>query len=75
MTSDLYFWLDAWQTLPEKFGKLSKQTYTRYRQACIALPQVTSHLLKLVANISVVLLSKDRSIRTPFRAIPYDAGF
>ena len=38
------FWLDAWQALPGKIGKLSKQTYTSFRDACIALPQIANHL-------------------------------
>ena len=38
------FWLDAWQALPGKSGKLSKQTYTSFRHACIALPQIANHL-------------------------------
>ena len=37
-------WLDGWQDLPEKIGKLSKQTYTSFRHARIALPQITNHL-------------------------------
>lgn len=37
-------WLDAWQSLPGKSGKLSKQTYTSLRHACIALEQITNYL-------------------------------
>ena len=40
----IVFWLDAWQALPGKAGKLSKQTYTSLRHACIVLPQITNHL-------------------------------
>ena len=38
------FWLDAWHGLPGKTGKLSKQTYTSFRHARIALPMITNHL-------------------------------
>ena len=40
----IVFWLDAWQGLPDKTGKLNKQTYTSFRHACIALPLIANHL-------------------------------
>ena len=40
----IVYWLDAWQSLPGKSGKLSKQTYTSLRHACIALEQITNYL-------------------------------
>ena len=40
------FWLDAWEALPGKLGKLSKQTFTSVKHACIALPQITNHLIQ-----------------------------
>ena len=40
----IMYWLDAWQSLPGKSGKLSKQTYTSLRHACIALEQITNYL-------------------------------
>ncbi|KAI6648710.1 Transposable element P transposase [Oopsacas minuta] len=40
----IVYWLDAWQSLPGKSGKLSKQTYTSLRHACIALEQRTNYL-------------------------------
>ena len=36
--------LEAWQSLPEKGGKLSKQTFTSFRHACLALPEITNFL-------------------------------
>ena len=42
----IVFWLDAWHSLPGKPGKLSKQTYRSFRHACIALPQITNHLIQ-----------------------------
>ncbi|KAI6652430.1 Transposable element P transposase [Oopsacas minuta] len=40
----IVYWLDAWQSLPGKSGKLSKQTYTSLKHACIALEQITNYL-------------------------------
>ena len=40
------FWLDAWEALPGKLGKLSKQTFTSLKHACIALPEITNHLVQ-----------------------------
>ena len=40
----IVYWLDAWQSLPEKGGKLSKQTFTSFRHACLVLPQITNFL-------------------------------
>ncbi|KAI6648566.1 hypothetical protein LOD99_8046 [Oopsacas minuta] len=37
-------WLDAWESLPGKDGKLSKQTFGSLRYACIVLPQITNYL-------------------------------
>ena len=31
-------------SLPDKEGKLSKQTFTSLRHACLVLPQITNHL-------------------------------
>ena len=42
----LAFWLDAWEELPGKLGKLSKQTFTSVKHACIALPEITNHLIQ-----------------------------
>ena len=38
------YWLEAWQSLPEKGGKLSNQTFTSFRHACLVLPQITNYL-------------------------------
>ena len=40
----IVYWLEVWQSLPEKEGKLSKQTFTSFRHACLVLPQITNHL-------------------------------
>ncbi|KAI6658151.1 Transposable element P transposase [Oopsacas minuta] len=40
----IVYWLDAWQSLPGKSGKLSEQTYTSLKHACIALEQITNYL-------------------------------
>ena len=40
----IVFWLDAWKSLPGKEGKLSSQTFTSFRHACVALPQICNHL-------------------------------
>ena len=40
----IVYWLDAWQSLPEKGGKLSKQTFTSLKHACLVLPQITKFL-------------------------------
>ena len=40
----IVYWLEAWQSLPEKGGKLSKQTFTSFRHACFALPKITNFL-------------------------------
>ena len=37
----IVYWLEAWQSLPEKGGKLSKQTFTSFRHA---LPEITNFL-------------------------------
>ena len=42
----IVYWLDAWEALPGKVGKLSKQTFTSFRHACIALPEITNHLIQ-----------------------------
>ena len=42
--SRIVHWLDAWESLPAKDGKLSKQTFTSFRHACIVLPQITNYL-------------------------------
>ena len=52
----IVFWLDAWQDLPDKTGKLSKQTYTSFRHACIALPLITNYLTEF-CGFSYVLSS------------------
>ena len=44
LLAKIIFWLEAWQSLPEKDGKLSKQTFTSFRHACLVLPQITNHL-------------------------------
>ena len=36
--------LEVWQSLPGKGGKLSKQTFTSFKHACLVLPQITSFL-------------------------------
>ena len=33
------YWLEAWESLPGKEGKLSLQTFTSFRHACVALPK------------------------------------
>ena len=38
------YWLDAWQSLPENGGKLSKQTFTSFKHVCLVLPQITNFL-------------------------------
>ena len=38
------YWLEAWQSLPEKGGKLSNQTFTSFRHACFVIPQITNYL-------------------------------
>ena len=40
----IVYWLEACQSLPEKGGKLSKQTFTSLRHACLALPEITNFL-------------------------------
>ena len=40
----IVYWLEAWQSLPEKGGKLSKQTFTSLRHSCLALPEITNFL-------------------------------
>ena len=40
----IVYWLDAWQSLPEKGGKLSKQTFTSFRHECLVLPQISNFL-------------------------------
>ena len=40
----IVYWLEAWQSLPEKGGKLSKQTFTSFKHACLVLPQITNFL-------------------------------
>ena len=40
----IVFWLDAWQSMPEKGGKLSKQIFTSLKHACLVLPQITNFL-------------------------------
>ena len=37
-------WLETWLALPGNVGKLSKQTFTSFKHACIVLPQITNHL-------------------------------
>ena len=44
LLTKIIFWLEAWQSLPEKDGKLSKQTFTSFSHACLVLPQITNHL-------------------------------
>ncbi|KAI6647402.1 hypothetical protein LOD99_12398 [Oopsacas minuta] len=36
--------LEAWQSLPEKGDKLSKQTFTSFKHACLVLPQIANFL-------------------------------
>ena len=40
----IVYWLEAWQSLPEKGGKLSEQTFTSLKHACLVLPQITNFL-------------------------------
>ena len=42
----LAFWFNAWEALPGKLGKLSKQTFISVKHACIALPEITNHLIQ-----------------------------
>ena len=42
--SRIAHWLDAWESLPAKDGKLSKQTFTSFKHACIVLPQISNYL-------------------------------
>ena len=42
--SRVVYWLDAWQAFPEKGGKVSKQTFTSIKHACLVLPQITNFL-------------------------------
>ena len=37
-------WLETWELHPLKDGKLSKQTFTSLRHACIVLPQIINYL-------------------------------
>ena len=39
-------WLELWENLPNKDGKLSKQTFTSFRRACIALPEICNYLIE-----------------------------
>ena len=40
------YWLEAWKSLPGKEGKLSLRTFTSFRHACVALLQITNHLVE-----------------------------
>ena len=40
----IVYWLDAWQSMPEKGGKLSNQTFTSLKHACLVLPLITNFL-------------------------------
>ena len=40
----IVFWLDAWRALAPEVGKLTKQTFTSFRHACIALQEITIYL-------------------------------
>ena len=40
----IVYWLEAWESLPEKGGKLSKQTFTSFKHACLVLPQIANFL-------------------------------
>ena len=52
----IIYWLEAWQSLPEKGGKLSKQTFTSLKHACLVLPQIT-HFLTVNCGYSYLLTS------------------
>ncbi|KAI6658662.1 Transposable element P transposase [Oopsacas minuta] len=68
----IVYWLDAWQSLPGKSGKLSKQTYTSLKHACIALEQITNYLTES-CGFSYVLSAfhADRPIGTSFWTLSY----
>ena len=40
----IVYWLEAWESLSEKGGKLSKQTFTSFKHACLVLPQIANFL-------------------------------
>ena len=40
----IVYWLEAWQSLPGKGGKLSKQTFTSFKHACLVLQSVSKVL-------------------------------
>ena len=42
--TQIVFWLEAWQALAPDFGKLTKQTFTSFRHACISLQEITNYL-------------------------------
>ena len=42
--TQIVFWLEAWQALAPEVGKLTKQTFTSFRHACIALQEITNYL-------------------------------
>ena len=44
LLTGIVYWLEAWQSLPGKGGKLSKHTFTSFKHACLVLPQITSFL-------------------------------
>ena len=71
------FWSDAWQNLPGKAGKLSKQTYTSLRHACIVLPQITNPLTNSCgfSYLRIIFLLANRSIGTPFWTISNEGWF
>ena len=43
------YWLEARQSLPEKGGKLSNQTFTSFRHACLVIPQIINYLTKRIS--------------------------
>ena len=40
----IVYWIEAWQSLPGKGGKLSKQTFTSFKHTCLVLPQIANFL-------------------------------
>ena len=68
----IVYWLEAWQSLPEKGGKLSKHTFTSFKYPCFALPEITNFLTELSLFLSLNIFLTDRSVGTSFWFIWYD---
>ena len=44
--SDVVRWLDEWETLPNKHGKLTSQTFASFRHSCITQEEIVNHHTK-----------------------------